>query len=306
MGKIIMFHHSADNDGKASGAIVKSMFPDCMLIPINYGDTFPWGEIASDDVIYMSDFCLEPIERMVHLAKKCKQLIWIDHHISSINEAHRVNFNPDGIREVGKSGCELTWEYIYPGKEMPTSIRIMGRYDVWDHTDARSFPFQYGSAIENMMSDNAEIWSKLIDDDQETIDRIVNNGIVIYKYQMLQYAAYAKSHAFEGIFDGLRCIAVNLGKCSSLAFESVYDPERHDIMLSFAYSANKTTMSIYSDKPAVDVSQVALKFGGGGHAGAAGFELKELAPLLKPVDKEFLDGSEDKWNAKLRQRQLGT
>lgn len=37
-----MFYHSADLDGFCSGAIIKYSFPECELIPINYGDTFPW------------------------------------------------------------------------------------------------------------------------------------------------------------------------------------------------------------------------------------------------------------------------
>ena len=45
------FYHSKDLDGWCSGAIVKKAHPDCVMIGIDYGDSFPWGEVSKDDII---------------------------------------------------------------------------------------------------------------------------------------------------------------------------------------------------------------------------------------------------------------
>ena len=85
------FYHSADLDGHCSGAIVKFRFPEAVMHPINYGDTFPWDlftEMPRQDV-YIVDFALQPFMEMHQLAAICN-LHWIDHHKSAISEAEKM------------------------------------------------------------------------------------------------------------------------------------------------------------------------------------------------------------------------
>lgn len=60
------FYHSADLDGHCSGAIVKLMHKDCTMIPIDYGDKFPYESIQKDEFIFMVDFSLQPFDRMIN------------------------------------------------------------------------------------------------------------------------------------------------------------------------------------------------------------------------------------------------
>ena len=84
------------------------------------------------------------------------------------------------------------------------------------------------------------------------------------------------------IFDGLRCIAVNETMGNSLTFASVWDPEKYDAMLCFYWKRTQWTVSLFSDKPDVDVSGVCKARGGGGHTGASGFQCSTL-PFLEGV-----------------------
>jgi len=63
---------------------------------------------------------------------------------------------------------------------------------------------------------------------------------------------------------------------SSQLFESVYDPDMHDAMLAFGYRNHGWVVTLYTTHAGVDVSRVAKKYGGGGHAQAAGFPCREL------------------------------
>jgi nanoRNase/pAp phosphatase (c-di-AMP/oligoRNAs hydrolase) len=63
---------------------------------------------------------------------------------------------------------------------------------------------------------------------------------------------------------------------NSQTFDSVWDPEKYDAMLTFGWRRGQWTVSLYSVKQDVDVSEVAVKHGGGGHKGAAGFQCTEL------------------------------
>ena len=79
--------------------------------------------------------------------------------------------------------------------------------------------------------------------------------------------------------DGLKCIAVNKLNTNSQLFDSVWNPEEYDAMLTFGYANGQWTVSLYSDKDDVNVGEVAKKHGGGGHVGAAGFQTDKL-PFL--------------------------
>jgi hypothetical protein len=74
-----------------------------------------------------------------------------------------------------------------------------------------------------------------------------------------------------------RCICLNTPLFSSQSFDSVYDTEKHDLMVPFAKMANgKWKVSLYSTKPEIDCGVIAKTFGGGGHKGAAGFICDKL------------------------------
>jgi len=83
------FYHSSDLDGHCSGAIVKHKFPEAQMHSINYDQQFPWDKVnTEEDIIIMVDFSLQPFLEMAKLYTEFDdRLIWIDHHISAIEEA---------------------------------------------------------------------------------------------------------------------------------------------------------------------------------------------------------------------------
>lgn len=279
---IICLYHSGDDDGRGSAAIVKYKYPDCKMIGVNYGLPFPWKEIHKDDTVIMADFCLEPIEQMIELSKKCN-LIWIDHHVSAMREASRVNFNPEGTRVIGRSGCELTWRFLYPSVMMPMAIFLIGRYDVWDHSDSRTLPWMYGLKIEDTSPENTDLWSKLINNDEFTIKKILERGVIAFDYQTKKNKIYANNNAFATKFDGYKTLAVNVGNESSLIFADVWDEDVYDIMMSFVFKKDCVSISVYTTKENIDVSELAFKYGGGGHAQAAGFSINNKTSFIKQV-----------------------
>lgn len=287
-----IFYHSADLDGHCSGALLKNEYPEAELCPINYGEPFPWDLIQADEEVYMVDFSLEPISLLWKLKGMCKYLVWIDHHKNAIDayiEEFRERGDKQGLsgaREIGKAGCELTWEYLYPDKPIPEFIRLLGRYDVWDHSDQdrwehETLPFQMGmrlvetDPLKNLW--NWEfIWHSIgLGDENRLIDINICNGETIIAYQKQQDAAYMRSHAYERTWEGQICLIANVGKASSQIFESSFDPAKHDLMIAYSnVKGDHWTVSLHSES--VDCSEIAAKFGGGGHKGAAGFTCNEL------------------------------
>lgn len=276
------FYHSADLDGCASGAIVKMRWPSCELFGINYDDPFPWDLIIPGEDIFMVDFCLQPFTEMIRLNSHTK-LFWFDHHKTSIENILASNLDKTwrGSGEtrlvLDKAACELTWEYCFRGKPLPRAIHYLGRYDIWQHENVPgALAFQYGMRFEkDTRPANQALWIALCNDGT-LVDEYIKLGGTLLEYEKRQNEKYAKSCAFEIIFDGLRCIAINRGLANSLLFASVYDPERHDAMLSFVRRNGKWTFSLYAMKPEIDVSAICKARGGGGHKGAAGFSAETL------------------------------
>jgi len=269
------FYHSADLDGHCSGALIKMAYPNCEMIGINYGDEFPWTTIKQGELVYMVDFSLQPFSGMLRLDNIC-QLVWIDHHKSSIEEATQLQWNIDNKKlKVGIGACYLVWQYINKGLLIPTFIKLLAEYDVWNHSDPRILPFQYGMRqIKNTNPENQDFWLSLFD--VEMVNRIGENGAIILDYQNSENEKYASACAFKTELDGLKCVTINKMLTNSKVFDSVWDESKYDAMMSFGFRKGQWTVSLYSTKDTVDVSEIAKNRGGGGHKGAAGFQCEEL------------------------------
>lgn len=322
------FYHSADLDGLCSGAIVKHKYPDCTLIGINYGDEIDL-DLVKGEVVYMVDISLQPFEKMLKLADHCT-LTWIDHHSTAIRafadilkqfldtNAHYAGidayFDGNAFAENPeprylRAGCELTWKRLFSEDPMPYAVKLLGRYDVWDHTYCPFvLPFQYGlrAMTEDLRPENAmHFWEALFDAhtvDDVVVDRfpaarnaneqtkaviqlerfddwfreIIVQGHAVLNYEKKQSAIYCRASAFELTFANLPAIVVNRGLPNSTQFESVYDHDRHKLMVAFCWYKKHWKFSLYSDHDDVHCGEICEVFGGGGHKGAGGFYVDRL------------------------------
>jgi uncharacterized protein len=271
-----VFHN--DLDGHCAGGIVKLKHPEAEMIEMVYGWRFPWERIKQEDTVYMVDFSLEPFEDMLRLSNSCK-LIWIDHHISALEEAktHPEFSTVPGLRQNGVAACVLTWTYCFPDKQMPRTVKLLGSYDVWDFADPWTLPFQYGMRSKETDPAKDMSWWKTLLKESMWVEEIIKDGQVIVDYEEQSSKKYVKAYSFETEIDGLRAIACNRGIASSKMFDSVWDESKYDIMISFCRLKTKRwTISLYSTKPEVDCSAIAKKYGGGGHHSSAGCTVQEL------------------------------
>ncbi len=273
---MICFYHSADLDGHCSGAIVKHKYPDCELYGIDYGDEFPWDKVKDQNVI-MVDFSLQPFSDMIRLNQEAKTLDWIDHHISAIKDYEECGDIFPSFLDDKKAACELTWEYLLGRATLPYVVTLLGRYDVWDHI-IDVLPFQYGVRL--YKTDPAWDMENWLDWFNCFPHKILDKGKTILKYVEQDNEKYVKFSSFEVNLHNFKCIVINRMMTNSQMFDSVWDPEKYDVMLTFGYKKNQWTVSLYTDKEGVDVSEIAKKFGGGGHKQAAGFQCSSL-PFFK-------------------------
>lgn len=272
-----IFYHSADLDGICSAAVVlQAIIPnDYELFPIDYNDPFPWDRIQPNDTVYMVDFSL-PMEDMKKLYTLRPDLVWIDHHKTAL-EAYDAE--PDlhfaGLRNIKYAGCELCWKFLFPEKDVPRPVSLLGRYDVWEHKDPYVLPFQYGMRFLNP-APKSEYWPLLLNNDESLIEDILETGNTILRYEAQQNEMYARARAFEIGFEGVRFLACNRGLTNSKLFDSVLDEDRHGAVMAFSFGPKGWKVSMYTHREGIDVGAIAKKHGGGGHQKAAGFYCKHL------------------------------
>jgi hypothetical protein len=148
-------------------------------------------------------------------------------------------------------------------------IQLVSNYDIWNH-DEDTKPFHYGLDSKYTGIDSG-IWQKLIANDVPRIKELIQDGKIIQKY-VENSDKMACRTSFECTLDGkYKCIALNRALVSSLTFESVWDSDKYDIMLSFYFNGTDWKFSMYTDKKGIDVSELCASFGGGGHKQASGF-----------------------------------
>lgn len=302
------FYH-IDEDGKCAAFWVKYAlmlrdgynYNNDDFRKINYGFDFPFDDIEKDEEVYIVDFSISP-EEMDTLLDITKNVTWIDHHITAIDKYKNYNKYVPGLRFNGIAGCMLTYCYMMKltryGKETisdvfdpvkmiqdaPLFTKYIADMDVWkfEYGD-NTRNFCLGFASEENTEPYDDIWMDMINFPDKIENTLIENGKIISKYKKSFAKEYLKSKSFKTVFEGHLALAMNIGLIGSDWFESADNIDDYDMFISFSFGGKRWSYTLYSSK--IDVSEIAKKYGGGGHTGAAGFSSEEL--LIK--EQEYYD-----------------
>lgn len=284
--------YSKDMDGHASGAICKLKFPDAKLIGWDYKDSIPDFEQFRGKEVIMIDITF-PIQKLIELRKLTKYLLVIDHHISFKKEFDKtfegLSFADHGIHYIYKdrtAACEIGWKYLFPDEKIPYAITLIGRYDTWRQEDGdwakETLPFKYYMYGNCNSAETFPTW--LLDEEcsEKYLYEAISSGMEIMRYQDMMDESATRAYSFEReVFSGLRALVLNGTYFNSESLKTKYNPDLHDIMVGFCFTGTKWSVSLRSAKPDVDVSVIAKQRGGGGHKGAAGFEVYNFEDIFK-------------------------
>lgn len=299
--KSVILYHQADLDGVLSGVIAKyylSLRHETVeAIGSDYHLPINIEALDKFDNIYVIDFS----NKELFESKLAKKIIWIDHHASAIEEFRPLKLNQFCID--GVAACRLAFQfftninYSMLDKEdffarkvqEPFVITLAGEFDIWDLTSPCARPFNFGIAdlsfsnIDILFKSTKsilcpgprknrdesyleELIEKLASIDGREPKRIYNaiqrgKGVVDY----INSTSYRVPPNFV-IIDGKRGRVFNTHVFSSLVHTNT---ENEDFIMVWSHlGGNKVKVSFYSEK--INCFELAKKFGGGGHKGAAG------------------------------------
>lgn len=234
-----------------------------------------------------------PMRDMARIAAEAQVFTWIDHHKSAIDdyaENKDVLLNLKDMftfLKVGKAACELAWQHFFDD-DIPRAVFLLGTYDVWRNDDkqlweTKVMPFQYGMRL-NCYSVETFPMELLEKGHPRLLIDVTKSGKEILSYQRGQNKGLMKG-AFEGTVSGYRAICCNVGltNFNSQSFASVFDPEKHYIMVAFCFlgPGKGYRVSFYSEDDGPDVSVIAKTYLGGGHAGASGCQVKDWREVIE-------------------------
>ena len=184
-----------------------------------------------------------------------------------------------GTRQEGIGACFLVWGFINPHLPVPKPVKLLAEYDVWDHSDPDTLPFQYGMRMRETdpaTEEGMKLWGYLFRGSFFTFNKILEEGRIILKYQKQMDAKYCARYAYPAIFEGYKALVLNRGIANSMTFENHPDAKNVSIFVTYVFNGENWIVSLYANKPDIDVSKIAKKYGGGGHKGAAGFVCENL------------------------------
>lgn len=307
------FYH-VDQDGIVSGFYVRKACEQRGLAfepedfrKINYGMKFPFHDIKQDEFVFIIDYSIEP-EEMRQLLSITKNVFWIDHHQSTIETYKDFKCDVKGIRITGAgiSGANLTWLYF---KEMcdenwkqveKTGHKrvkaLLGRYErgipmlakytaMWDtfswdkksedhvkkfHYAFESYDFDAMSLLLNELNGDLGIYYQ-----ERLIDGMMEDGLAIEDYLSSTAKQYLRAYGFETTFEGHKVYAINRALINSDFFESI-DASKYDMFIGFSFNGSMWEYQLRSaEQDKVNVYELAVKYGGGGHPNAAGFRSEQ-------------------------------
>ncbi len=301
MNRILVIYHKSDFDGLCSCAIARRHFGDrAEYLGYEYGEPVP-DALDQYEHVFLIDISL-PKEVMIAHASR---LVWIDHHISKMRELEGVEIY--GLRIDGVAACRLAWQWFnhmkadgsLPTKDdfvdrrviEPCAVQLLGEYDIWDKRNPNVDPFQLG-----LLAEKVPDWELMLRgsfSSGEYVEQVIANGETIQRFTEVTNAQISTERGFDVSFEGLTFRALNIARCNSMTFLAALKPE-HDGCLAYFWNGRKWRFSLYHapGKEHHDLSQIAAKFGGGGHRGACGFELDRLPVELGGVPAWSYSASE--------------
>lgn len=276
------FYHN-DLDGHCAGAVVAHFtgnYDAADYFEVDYVVPLPVGQVGDGEEVYLVDYSFK--ENTAHFLRSlidrgCR-VVWIDHHTSSM-ELERIvpEFKGvPGLRTEGISGAALAWMWFAnsPFSKIPYAVQLVSDYDCWlYHFGDVTTHFKLGM---DLVSNNVldPIWSQLFGSHGDAYaGEVARRGEQIKQYIDTQNTFYREHFAYESEICGHKCLVVNK-KTNSWVFGEKYN--QYPCVVVWVFNGERYIYSVFSSDPAVDCSQIAATYGGGGHRGAAGFTTSDL------------------------------
>ena len=217
-----------------------------------------------DREVYVVDFSY-PRPAIEAMARQATKLTVLDHHRTAAQDLEGLIRNDgvvDGVFDMGKSGCLLTWEWFFEDRQPPPALLAVNDRDLW--TFERSGTREIFSALTSYPY-AFETWETLMEADRH------QEGIALERKQQKDIAETIAAGSHLITIAGHTVPACNVPSPWASDAGHMLAPG-HPFAACFWIDGEQIAFSLRSAPDGLDVSEIATRFGGGGHPHAAGFK----------------------------------
>jgi nanoRNase/pAp phosphatase (c-di-AMP/oligoRNAs hydrolase) len=206
-----------------------------------------------------------------------RTMVVLDHHKTAEADCAGLRFCQF---DMERSGCRMAWDWFFDSEPCPEWIKRVEDRDLWrfsypDTAEVHAFIASYPMTMAN--------WDEL---HAMEIEDIEIQGEAIRRY-IDTYIEKAAKEARGVILNGDSVVVLNIPYQNASETAS-YLLEYHslaDYAMSYFQRGDGRWQYSLRSRSEFDVSEVAKRYGGGGHAQAAGFDTEQLiVPTPEPPD----------------------
>jgi len=269
----LVIYHKGCTDGFGSAWAAWKLLGDrAEYHAAKYGESPP--DVKGKNVVVL-DFSYDNATTK-RLIQEAKGFLVIDHHKSAMVELHDVSCTHF---DMNHSGAMLAWKFFHPGKEPPRLIKFIEDRDLWKWEIPYSKEF---SAAFDMVKFNFEDFDKYLDD--SAVDDAQEQGAYILAYSKTVISKIAKKASLRKL-GGKDVLVVNSPHWMSEIGAALAPKCDFAVIWYYDHDTRQVKISLRAHHDDSDVSEVAKRWGGGGHRKAAGFVLPAEAGIESIFDR---------------------
>jgi oligoribonuclease NrnB/cAMP/cGMP phosphodiesterase (DHH superfamily) len=269
----VVYHAGCPDGFGAAWAARQRWGTDARYIPRSHDDDFD-PERFEDEHVVFADISIDN-ERLRALAEVAAELVILDHHVTARDHyasdpsventltelGHRAHF------DLTHSGAILAWQYFHPDQAAPELLLYVEDQDLWNWRLPESA--EVNAAI-GAYPRRFDTWDELAN---QPIASLVAEGRPLVRANEIEVER-AVNHAHAVALGNDRIEAVNARQPRAAIGHQLARRAACGQPWGIVYRilGNRVDCSIYSLGD-LDVSAVAMRYGGGGHRNAAGFSV---------------------------------
>lgn len=278
--KALCIYHGNCMDGfGAAWAVREKLGDEVEFHPGVYGH-HDYPDVTGRNVIFV-DFSYKRPE-LVKIAEKANTVLILDHHKSAeadLKDIEKEMYNIDCIFDMDHSGAVLAWKYFCPDRPMPLLMHYIEDRDLWK--------FQLNQSVEISMAlfsyeYDFDLWSRLMHSD---LRKMADDGVAINRKHQKDV-----NELIQVVTRNMK-IGGHVVPVANLPYTYVSDAGQllakgKPFAACYWDTPNGRVFGLRSAPDGVDVSEIAVKYGGGGHKHSAGFEItREAAEQFEIKDE---------------------
>lgn len=258
-----------------------------------YGDGFEYipAQYKSKELpdvanrhVFLVDFSY-PKATVFKILEACKSLTIWDHHKSAIEDLKNIS-DPKFFSDfnIEKSGAQIAWKNLFPKEDEPDIVSYTADRDLWKFTSPFTRDYCEGLSAEPKLFTRWEF--QTINQEEKTRTLIIKGRTLREKFD-IDLERLLTNSATYGMMEGYLVPFVNLPPLYASEAGNRLSTG-NPFAVTYWLSGGELQVSLRSDNKdpaAIDVSEIAKFWDGGGHKNAAGFKLNNTIEILDFIER---------------------